>query len=58
MSGLLSHTVTDVIGFLVYVPVLALWAPFWWVVHFLCFASGPAVRNGFSLSAPIRRFRR
>ncbi|MYQ76051.1 MULTISPECIES: hypothetical protein [unclassified Streptomyces] len=36
---------------LAYLIVLALWTPFWWIVHFLCFASGPAVRNAFSLSA-------
>ncbi|MGW6961864.1 hypothetical protein [Streptomyces chartreusis] len=27
------------------------WAPFWWVVFFLCFASGPALRHAFNLSA-------
>ncbi|MDT0435147.1 MULTISPECIES: hypothetical protein [Streptomyces] len=36
---------------LAYLIVLALWTPFWWTVHFVCFASGPAVRNAFSLSA-------
>ncbi|WNI21405.1 hypothetical protein [Streptomyces sp. ITFR-16] len=51
MGALLPHTVTEVTMFLMYVPVLALWAPFWWIVYFVCFASGPAVRNGCSLSA-------
>ncbi|MHC3819550.1 hypothetical protein [Streptomyces sp. DT9] len=50
-GALLPHTVTESTLFLMYVPLLALWAPFWWIVYFLCFASGPAVRNGFSLSA-------
>ncbi|WP_405593499.1 hypothetical protein [Streptomyces sp. NBC_01092] len=27
------------------------WAPFWWVIFFLCFASGPALRYAFNLSA-------
>ncbi|MFJ9855401.1 hypothetical protein [Streptomyces sp. NPDC101150] len=27
------------------------WAPFWWVIFFLCFASGPALRHAFNLSA-------
>ncbi|MFF3258841.1 hypothetical protein ACFYWO_06645 [Streptomyces sp. NPDC002932] len=51
MDALLPHTITEVTLFLMYVPVLALWAPFWWTVYFVSFASGPAVRNGFSLSA-------
>ncbi|WP_345593083.1 hypothetical protein [Streptomyces marokkonensis] len=51
MEALLPHTITASTIFLLYVPVLALWAPFWWIVYFLYFASGPAVRNAFSLSA-------
>ncbi|MDT9688473.1 hypothetical protein Q5762_08925 [Streptomyces sp. P9(2023)] len=27
------------------------WAPFWWLIFFLCFASGPALRHAFNLSA-------
>ncbi|GHH06455.1 hypothetical protein GCM10018780_39390 [Streptomyces lanatus] len=27
------------------------WAPFWWVIFFLSFASGPALRHAFNLSA-------
>ncbi|MFJ7077927.1 hypothetical protein [Streptomyces sp. NPDC098781] len=27
------------------------WAPFWWVIFFLGFASGPALRHAFNLSA-------
>ncbi|MCF3131734.1 hypothetical protein IPZ69_15445 [Streptomyces olivochromogenes] len=27
------------------------WAPLWWVIFFLCFASGPALRHAFNLSA-------
>ncbi|MEV0118452.1 hypothetical protein AB0H77_35275 [Streptomyces sp. NPDC050844] len=27
------------------------WAPFWWVIFFLCFATGPALRHAFNLSA-------
>ncbi|WUH50885.1 hypothetical protein OHO27_01455 [Streptomyces sp. NBC_00443] len=27
------------------------WAPFWWVIFFLCFTSGPALRHAFNLSA-------
>lgn len=47
----LSDTNGEVNIFLMYLPLLALWTPFWWTVYFLCFASGPAVRNGFTLSA-------
>ncbi|MFD0021757.1 hypothetical protein [Streptomyces sp. NPDC058382] len=47
MPDAISHTSL----LLAYLVGLALWTPFWWIVHFLCFASGPAVRNAFSLSA-------
>lgn len=47
----LPSTVTENSLIFLYVAALAIWTPFWWVVYFLCFASGPAVRNAFSLSA-------
>ncbi|WP_246593812.1 hypothetical protein [Streptomyces auratus] len=31
--------------------MLMCWAPFWWVIFFLCFASGPALRHAFNLTA-------
>ncbi|NLU70454.1 hypothetical protein HCC30_24825 [Streptomyces sp. HNM0574] len=31
--------------------LFALWTPFWWGLFFLCFASGPALRRAFNLSA-------
>ncbi|WP_256343219.1 hypothetical protein [Streptomyces sp. MW-W600-10] len=51
MGALLPQIITESNIFFLYLPVLALWAPFWWIVYFLCFASGPAIRNGFRLSA-------
>ncbi|MBZ6129189.1 hypothetical protein KVG99_01820 [Streptomyces olivaceus] len=51
IGALLPQTITESNIFFLYLPVLALWAPFWWIVYFLCFASGPAIRNGFRLSA-------
>ncbi|WP_406149102.1 hypothetical protein [Streptomyces sp. NBC_01012] len=47
----LPDFITETSLLLLYLTLLALWTPFWWAVHFLCFASGPAVRNAFSLSA-------
>ncbi|WP_317623431.1 hypothetical protein [Streptomyces noursei] len=39
-------------GLLLWVSVMFVcWAPFWWVIFFLCFASGPALRHAFNLSA-------
>ncbi|WP_420036084.1 hypothetical protein ACN2WE_31130 [Streptomyces sp. cg28] len=49
MSTMLEP-VTRISLLLAYLIVLALWTPFWWIVHFLCFASGPAVRHAFNLS--------
>ncbi|MEU3710215.1 hypothetical protein [Streptomyces catenulae] len=35
---------------LLLIVLFALWTPFWWVVFFLVFASGPALRHAFNLS--------
>ncbi|WP_240649148.1 hypothetical protein [Streptomyces sp. Z26] len=51
MDVLMPHSVTETTLPVVYVLALAYWSPFWWIVYFLCFASGPALRNGFNLSA-------
>ncbi|MEU5301093.1 hypothetical protein ACH4YO_16295 [Streptomyces noursei] len=39
-------------GLLLWASVMFVcWAPVWWVIFFLCFASGPALRHAFRLSA-------
>lgn len=47
----LPGTLTENSLLFVCVVALAIWTPFWWMVYFVSFASGPAVRNAFSLSA-------
>ncbi|MFE4872068.1 hypothetical protein [Streptomyces sp. NPDC056682] len=50
--GLLPSSPNGVFGLLLWVSVMFVcWAPFWWVIFFLCFASGPALRHAFNLSA-------
>nr|WP_180990387.1 MULTISPECIES: hypothetical protein [Streptomyces] len=50
--GLLSSNSNGPPGLLLWVLVMFVcWAPFWWVIFFLCFASGPALRHAFNLSA-------
>ncbi|WP_338058264.1 hypothetical protein [Streptomyces roseifaciens] len=50
--GLLPSSANGLFGLLLRVSVLFVcWAPFWWVIFFLCFASGPALRHAFNLSA-------
>lgn len=49
--SVMPDAIADTSLLLAYLIGLVLWTPFWWIVHFLCFASGPAVRNAFSLSA-------
>nr|WP_245241725.1 hypothetical protein [Streptomyces sp. NEAU-H3] len=51
LSSVMPQTVTEGNLLFVCVAALVIWAPFWWIVYFVCFASGPAVRNGFSFSA-------
>lgn len=49
---LLPSTVDGWFGLLLWVSVMfGCWAPFWWVIFFLCFATGPALRHAFNLSA-------
>ncbi|MGI5405434.1 hypothetical protein ACQEV9_01460 [Streptomyces chartreusis] len=33
------------------IVICVCWMPFWWVIFFLCFATGPALRHAFNLSA-------
>ncbi|MEU9992665.1 hypothetical protein AB0E10_38895 [Streptomyces sp. NPDC048045] len=50
--GLLPSSANGLFGLMLWVSVMFVcWAPFWWVVFFLCFASGPALRHAFNLSA-------
>ncbi|MGW2014677.1 hypothetical protein [Streptomyces sp. NPDC001927] len=50
--GLLPSSADGLFGLLLWVSVVFVcWAPFWWVVFFLCFATGPAFRHAFNLSA-------
>ncbi|MFF0747119.1 hypothetical protein ACFYVL_42715 [Streptomyces sp. NPDC004111] len=50
--GLLSHTGDGPLGLLLRgAGLLVCWAPFWWMCCFLCFATGPALRHAFNLSA-------
>ncbi|MFI1964570.1 hypothetical protein ACH429_10675 [Streptomyces pathocidini] len=49
---LLPSSANGLSGVLLWVSVMFVcWAPFWWVIFFLCFASGPALRHAFNLSA-------
>ncbi|MFD3943415.1 hypothetical protein [Streptomyces sp. NPDC058579] len=50
--SLLPSSANGLFGLLLWVSVMFVcWAPFWWVIFFLCFASGPALRHAFNLSA-------
>ncbi|MER5790568.1 hypothetical protein [Streptomyces sp. NPDC001980] len=50
--GLLPSSANGMFGLLLWVSVMFVcWAPFWWVIFFLCFASGPALRHAFNLSS-------
>ncbi|MFD5506501.1 hypothetical protein ACFWIB_01810 [Streptomyces sp. NPDC127051] len=50
--GLLPSSANGLSGVLLWVSVMFVcWAPFWWVIFFLCFATGPALRHAFNLSA-------
>nr|WP_228775517.1 hypothetical protein [Streptomyces klenkii] len=50
--GLLPSSANGLFGLLLRASVMFVcWAPFWWVIFFLCFASGPALRHAFNLSA-------
>ncbi|MBF6053680.1 hypothetical protein GO002_17600 [Streptomyces eurocidicus] len=50
--GLLPSSANGLSGVLLWVSVMFVcWAPFWWVIFFLCFASGPALRHAFNLAA-------
>ncbi|WP_241268002.1 hypothetical protein [Streptomyces chrestomyceticus] len=50
--GLLPGSANGLSGLLLWASVMFVcWAPFWWVIFFLCFASGPALRHAFNLSA-------
>ncbi|MFE3771202.1 hypothetical protein [Streptomyces sp. NPDC059122] len=49
--GLLPSGANGRSGLLLWVAVMFVcWVPFWWVIFFLCFASGPALRHAFNLS--------
>ncbi|MFF3735683.1 hypothetical protein ACFYXM_36930 [Streptomyces sp. NPDC002476] len=53
--SLLPSNFTGLPGLLLLVSMMfvcfALWTPFWWVIYFLCFTSGPALRHAFNLPA-------
>ncbi|MFD3563821.1 hypothetical protein ACFWVU_29765 [Streptomyces sp. NPDC058686] len=49
---LLPGSADGLFGLLLWLSVMFVcWAPFWWVIVFLCFASGPALRHAFNLSS-------
>ncbi|GHJ34567.1 hypothetical protein Sm713_01760 [Streptomyces sp. TS71-3] len=52
VMGLLPSSVNGLFGLLLWMSVMFVcWAPFWWVIFFLSFATGPALRHAFNLSA-------